>query len=159
MTRAAAFAVAAVLAACARPAPTAAPPRPSPPTVARPTGDLVGFGSADVEVGGERLRVAVADDPDRRARGFVGVEDTGDVDGILFTWGGEVVDVSFHMRGVPIPLDLAVFDGAGRLLGVVPMAVCPPEPCTYDPPGPFAYALETPAGTLRLGAADRLVLP
>lgn len=147
-----------LVSACAAP-PTAVTPTAPVDTSPAPVdvGDLAGFDVADVSVGGRRLKVAVADEPGLRARGFVGVEDLGDLDGILFTWGGEEVDASFHMRGVLLPLDLAVFDGDGRLLGVVRMEPCAADPCTYDPPGPFVSALETPAGRLALRPGDRLV--
>lgn len=156
-------ALALLLSACAAAPSTtsAATPTTGPATPPDPVdvGDLAGFEVADVSVGGRRLRVAVADDAALRARGFVGVEDVGDLDGILFTWEGETIDSSFHMRGVVLPLDLAVFDGDGDLLGVVRMEPCGAGPCTYDPPGPFVSALETPAGRLALRPGDRLVLP
>ncbi len=161
--RVAAVGAALVLVSCSVPSPGTAPvvttvPGPTTGVTAGPeTGDLVGFDVAEITVGTAPLLVAVADDPLLRSSGFIGVDDIGDLDGVLFTWGGEVVEPSFHMRGVPIPLDLAFFGADAALLEVVAMSVCVAEPCTYEAPGPFAYALETPAGTVSFDPGARLV--
>lgn len=162
--RAAAVGAALVLVSCSIPsggtAPvvTAAPGSASGVTAVVETGDLVGFDVTEITVGTTPLLVAVADDPHLRSSGFIGVDDIGDLDGVLFTWGGEVVEPSFHMRGVPIPLDLAFFGADAVLLDVVAMSVCVAEPCAYEPPGPFVYALETPAGTVTFDPGARLEL-
>ncbi|NJD29967.1 MAG: DUF192 domain-containing protein [Chloroflexi bacterium] len=105
------------------------------------------------------LHVAVADTPDARRRGLTGVGDLGSLDGLLFVYPAPT-DTTFHMRGVPIPLDLAFFDAGGRWLATLPMAVCEAEPCpSYRAPGPFRWAVETEAGGLAgLGPGTTLSL-
>lgn len=120
---------------------------------------LRGLPTATVALDGARLNVAVAETADARRRGLMGVDDLGSLDGLLFSYPGPTV-TSFHMRGVPIALDIAFFDAAGRLLAVLPMTVCPADPCpSYEAPGPFRWAIETEAGGLsNLDAETRLSL-
>ncbi len=101
-----------------------------------------------IRLGDTSLFVAVAETTDARRRGLMGVDDLGTLDGLLFTYPGPVV-TTFHMRGVPIPLDIAFFDADGRLLDVVRMAVCTTDSCpSYEAPGPLRWAIETEAGGL-----------
>ena len=77
----------------------------------------------------------------RGTAGFRGAE------GMLFDRGAEVDpgSVFFVMDGVAFPLDIAWFDGAGRLVGTATMPVCPAEPCPrHAAPGPFRWAIEAP---------------
>jgi len=120
---------------------------PSVPAEAIPE-SLRGHTITTVALGGRTLRVAVAETNDARQRGLMGVADLGPLDGLLFAYPAPV-ETSFHMRNVPIPLDIAFFDAEGRLMAVVAMAVCEGEPCpSYPSPGPIRWALETPAGDL-----------
>ncbi len=116
------------------------------------TGDIEGFETALIEVGGEPLVVAIADDSALRSRGLMGVTDFGDLDGMLF-----VYDVStngaFWMRDTLVPLDIAFFAADGSLVKVLTMVPCPPESSDaecerYRPDGPYVAALERPAGTM-----------
>jgi uncharacterized membrane protein (UPF0127 family) len=111
-------------------------------------GDLVGWELTPVSVGQEILLVAVADDPDEMARGLMGVEDFGDVDGMLFAFEEESF-TGFWMKDSPVPLDIAFFDHEGILVDAFTMEPCEADPCpVYMASGPFAWALETPAGLL-----------
>jgi uncharacterized protein len=131
-----------------------------------PTGDpgvpeaLRALPTTTVDLAGRTLRVAVADTTEARRQGLMGIADLGSLDGMLFAYAGPVLN-SFHMRDVPIPLDIAFFDADGRLLAVVAMAVCPADPCpTYEAPAPFRWAIETEAGGLSGLAPDaRLSVP
>lgn len=120
---------------------------PSAPAEAIPE-SLQALSVTTVAIDGRTLRVAVAETNDARQRGLMGVADLGSLDGLLFAYGAPV-ETSFHMRNVPIPLDIAFFDAEGRLMAVVAMAVCESEPCpSYRSPGSFRWALEAPAGNL-----------
>lgn len=111
-------------------------------------GTLRELGTTTVQLGDRELWVAVADTPDARHRGLTGVADLGPLDGLLFVYP-EPVEATFHMLGVPVPLDIAFFDAAGRALAVVRMAVCDTQPCPlYPSPGPIRWALEAEAGGL-----------
>lgn len=114
-------------------------------------GDLNGRGLevASLRVGGRELLVAVADTPAKRSRGLMGVEDLGELDGMLFVWGGDTVQSGFTMRNTLIGLDLILFDREGSYLETLRMVPCTGEPCpVYRPSRPYAYALEVPAGRL-----------
>jgi uncharacterized membrane protein (UPF0127 family) len=117
-------------------------------------GDLQdgGFEIRSIQLGERELTVAVADDPDERARGLMGVDDLGEVDGMLFTWRGEEVNAAFTMRNTLLTLELLVFDQHGTHLETLRMEPCRAEPCpVYQPSTPYTYALEVPAGVVEPG--------
>ena len=112
------------------------------------TGHVAGFAVETVRLGGRSLFVAVADTPDLRSRGLMGVSDLGDLDGMLFVFDSEVA-VDFVMRNTLIPLDIAFFDGDGVEVDRLEMVPCLAEPCPlYGAASQFRYALEMPAGTM-----------
>ena len=94
----------------------------------------------------------------------------GDADGMLFDRGAEVDPRPvFVMDGVAFPLDIAWFDGAGRLVGTATMPVCQAEPCPRTRGRPVRWAVEArrrlrgparrrPAGGRRELAVDRHVV-
>jgi len=117
-------------------------------TVDIDTGDLVGWETAAIDVGGQGLTVAVADDPGERAQGLMGVEHLGDLDGMLFVFSSESLG-GFWMKGTLIPLDIVFFDDDRAFVDMLSMVPCTADPCpSYVPEGPFSWALETPAGSL-----------
>lgn len=123
------------------------------------TGDVVGFAVDTVLLGQRPLLVAVADTPELRSRGLMGVSDLGDLDGMLFVFDAEVT-VAFVMRNTLIPLDIAFFDAEGVEVDRLEMVPCSKEPCRlYGAAAGFRYALEMPAGTMGEAAEpQRLVL-
>ncbi|HKY49369.1 MAG TPA: DUF192 domain-containing protein [Acidimicrobiia bacterium] len=111
-------------------------------------GDLVGWDVAVITVGAQRLMVAIADDPGERAQGLIGVEELGDLDGMLFVFSQEALG-GFWMKGTLIPLDIAFFDDERTFVDTLSMVPCAADPCpSYVPEAPYSWALETPAGTL-----------
>lgn len=120
---------------------------------------LEGFPQTDVLIDGERILVALADTADSRRRGLMGVSDLGEVEGMLFTWGGETVTSGFTMRGTLIELDIGFFAADGELVDHLRMVPCGEEPCpVYRAGRPYAYAVEFPAGTVALGPGSLLVV-
>lgn len=121
--------------------------------------DLRDLPTTTIGLGGRSLYVAVAGTFEARRRGLIGVDDLGALDGLLFEYPAPI-DTAFHMQGVPIPLDIAFFDGAGTLLDVRRMAPCEADPCpSYRAPAPIRWAIETEAGGLAgLGPGTRLSL-
>ncbi len=68
---------------------------------------------------------------------------------MLFTWGGETVASRFTMADTVIPLDIAFFDADGGFVDGFTMTPCDEPPCpSYAAAAPYAYALESAAGTL-----------
>ena len=112
-----------------------------------------------MSLGEQRLLVAVADTPARRAQGLMGVRRLGSLDGMLFVFP-TTRPVSFWMKETLIPLDLFFFDSGGRLLEVVEMTPCTSDPCpSYRSAAPVRWALEVPAGTLAVPPGTQLTLP
>lgn len=111
------------------------------------------------EIGDLELRVAVADTPDSRSRGLMGVDDFGAVDGMVFVFDAPT-DTSFFMKDVLVPLDIAFVGADGTVLAVLTMPLCEAEPCpTYRSPAPFVWAIETPSGGLAgIAPGDRFSL-
>lgn len=131
---------------------------PAPSTVVD-TGDLVDPEVRTIVVDGRPLTVAWADTYATRTRGLMQVEDLGDLDGMLFDLGGTAVH-TFTMRNTLIPLDIVFFDRQGAGVGMLEMTPCRAEPCPgYAIDGPSAYALEVPAGSVRLSADSRFTVP
>jgi uncharacterized membrane protein (UPF0127 family) len=113
------------------------------------TGDLVEATVITVRVDGEPLLVALAATPEARSQGLRAVDDLGDLDGMLFTWGGDTVSSSFTMADTVIPLDIDFFAVDGSHVAGFGMVPCRTADCpSYSAGSPFAYALETPAGRL-----------
>lgn len=112
-----------------------------------------GLTEARLRVGGEDLRVVVADETGERSQGLRRRRDLGPYDGMAFVYS-EPTDTAFTMSTVPVPLEIGFYDGAGRVVSRLRM-----EPCAgtdaecprYRPDGPFRYAIETLAGELPAG--------
>jgi hypothetical protein len=120
-------------------------------------GDLVGWDIAAIDVDGQGLLVAIADDPGERAQGLMGVEHLGDLDGMLFVFSQEALG-GFWMKGTLIPLDIAFFDDDRTFVDMLSMVPCTADPCpSYVPEAPFSWALETPAGALPPLAAGTIL--
>lgn len=131
------------------------------PVAAEPvtTGDVVGFPVERIWLGDRSLLVAVADTPDLRPRGLMGVSDLGDLDGMVFVFEDEVA-AAFTMRNTLIDLDIAFFDDDGLVVDRLEMVPCRTEPCPlYAADSKFRYALEMPAGTMgQVADRERLIL-
>ncbi|MDP6393754.1 MAG: DUF192 domain-containing protein [Arenicellales bacterium] len=111
------------------------------------------------------IMVRVAAEPLARATGFQGVCPDAIRDmAILFIFPRQYFG-SFHMHNVLAPLDIVFADESGQVLAVKTMALYQPGQTspTYEPGGPFVYALEAAAGRLRtlLGGSlgGRLLVP
>jgi uncharacterized membrane protein (UPF0127 family) len=112
---------------------------------------------SEITVGDAGLTVWVADTPEERSRGLMGVESLPSaIDGMLFVFE-EPSARSFHMLETPMPLDIWWFGPDAAVVGSTEMEPCPTEPCpAYPSPGPVSYALETPTGSLELSMGEQL---
>ena len=107
---------------------------------------LPGFATVEILLNGEPLQVAVADTPERRNRGLMGVTSLGDLDGMVFLLP-EPSTSRFWMKDTVIPLDIAFFATDGTLLGVLTMEPCTADPCpTYGIDDPWQWAIEVLSG-------------
>jgi uncharacterized membrane protein (UPF0127 family) len=118
-------------------------------------GPLDGLPVVSVTAGGTELRLALAVD---KARGLSGIDHLGDLDGMLFDYGREVAPAAhpFWMAGVRFPLELAFYDGDGRLVDRVVLDACPDGGAcpTHVAVGPFRWVVEALPGSI--GAGTRL---
>ena len=107
---------------------------------------IPGFGTVEIFLDGKSLLVAVADTPDRRSRGLMGVTDLGGLDGMVFI-SAEPSTSHVWMKDTLIPLEVAFFATDGSLLGIEEMEPCTSDPCpSYGVEQPWQWAIEVPAG-------------
>jgi uncharacterized membrane protein (UPF0127 family) len=100
-------------------------------------------------LGDRSLFVHLADSPDERARGLMGVRDLPDDGGMAFAFGRPST-ATFWMKDTLIPLSIAFVAQDGRIVTLANMAPCRAEPCpTYTARGPYALAVEANAGWFR----------
>ena len=103
-----------------------------------------------VEVGDRNLTLAIADSPELRAQGLMGVTGLGDLDGMFFYWRHDASG-GFWMKDTLIPLDIVWFLEDGSYAGRASMEPCTTDQCpTYDP-GPgidYRFAIEAKPGDL-----------
>ena len=112
------------------------------PTVGTPISSVVLHGSD----GPVRVTVESADTPAERAHGLMGRTSLGTDEGMVFVFDGPT-DGSFWMKDTLIPLSIAFWDEAGRIVGIRDMEPCAEDPCpTYDSPQPYVGALEVDQG-------------
>jgi uncharacterized protein len=118
---------------------------PAPPVAPGATHEVV-FHAAE---GDRSLFVRVADSPDERAQGLMGVRRLAADEGMAFDFGG-ASSASFWMKDTLIPLSIAFVDQGGRIITIEEMAPCPADPCpTYDAREPYTLAVEANAGWFR----------
>lgn len=110
------------------------------------------------------LCVWLADTPARRRQGLMGVTHLGGADGMVFLYEAPT-DSSFWMRGTPMPLSIAFFDGDGAFVSTRDMQPClegPDAECArYGADGSYTTTIELPLGDvarLGIGEGSRLEL-
>jgi uncharacterized membrane protein (UPF0127 family) len=97
--------------------------------------------------GGAELRVRIADDPEERANGLMGVTTLPADEGMVFTFGDTPQDAEFWMRDTPVPLSIAFVDADQRIVTIREMNPCAEDPCrTYGSDAPYVMAIEANAG-------------
>jgi uncharacterized membrane protein (UPF0127 family) len=125
----------------------------APPSTGEATAP-VGFELEEVSLTGadgdqHDVAVWVADTPEERRRGLMGVNDLGDAVGMLFVFDAEGL-AQFYMWQTPMPLDIAFFAADGTFVDSDSMQPClqpPADACLrYTSAEPFLLALELPAG-------------
>ena len=101
-----------------------------------------------VNLDGNELMVAIADTPEARRQGLMGVTDLLDLDGMLFVFDEDTAS-GFWMKDTLIPLDIAFFSVDGAYVDSFVMEPCTTADCpTYFPGGAYRYALEMAAGMM-----------
>jgi uncharacterized membrane protein (UPF0127 family) len=107
------------------------------------------------------LDVRVANTPDERARGLMGVRELADDEGMAFVWD-EPTTGAFWMKDTLIPLAIAFVDVEGRIVTIREMTPCVDDPCpTYSADAPYVMAIEANAdwyGTHGIEVGDTALL-
>jgi uncharacterized membrane protein (UPF0127 family) len=107
------------------------------------------------------LQVEIARTGAQRERGLMGRRSLGAKAGMVFLYS-QPHRGAFWMKNTLIPLDIAFYDGRGRILRILTMQPCRRDPCTvYDPNVAFRGALEVNAGSFRrwgVRPGDRIVV-
>ena len=98
----------------------------------------------------------LADSPDERGRGLMGVTDLGGAVGMAFLFEAPT-NVDFYMFQTPTPLSIAWFDVNGAWVGSADMAPCTDQPADacprYSPGAEYDLAIEVFADA---GGSDAL---
>jgi uncharacterized membrane protein (UPF0127 family) len=93
-----------------------------------------------------KLSVEIADDPEERRRGLMGIERLPADEGMAFVFT-EPVEGTFWMKDTLVPLSIAFVGQDGRIVGIRDMEPCAAEPCPhYGVDEPFVLAIEANLG-------------
>ncbi|MCP9486135.1 MAG: DUF192 domain-containing protein [Gaiellaceae bacterium MAG52_C11] len=116
----------------------------------------VSTGNRQIVLQVERARTTAA-----RAQGLMGRRSLGPRAGMVFEYARPTAG-AFWMKNTLIPLDIAFYDGRGRILRTFTMTPCRTDDCPlYDPEVAFRGALEVNAGSFRrwgVKRGDRIVV-
>ena len=102
--------------------------------------------TAQLEIGGETLRVEIADTDKTRDRGLMGRKSLPDGEGMLFVFE-KSAPLSFWMKNTLIPLSIGFFDSSKTLIRTLEMDPPPKGAASfisYESGAPAQYALEVP---------------
>jgi hypothetical protein len=93
-----------------------------------------------------RVEVSIAETPEAKERGLMGIEQMDEEVGMVFL-EPEPVQQSFWMKDTLIPLSVAFWDPGGKILAILDMEPCREDPCTlYDPGVAWIGAVEVNKG-------------
>jgi uncharacterized membrane protein (UPF0127 family) len=120
--------------------------RPVPnPSLNWPQGNLTVARSGTPELS---LHVQIAETDQARQTGLMGVKAMSDQVGMAFLFNLST-STPFWMKDTLIPLDIAFWDGQGRIVNIITMTPCKADPCyQYQPSTPYIASVEVNAGLL-----------
>jgi hypothetical protein len=152
-----------------------ASPRPSdspaPPAAAPPVSTVVNFDTATLtfvtSTDSIAMPVEIAESADQRAYGLMDRDELHPDAGMIFLYDQmQHQDTGFWMYRTRFPLDIAFFDGAGRIQAVRQMMPCTSTDAAqcvgYAAGVPYFGAVEANRGYFArrgIGVGDRIVLP
>jgi len=101
------------------------------------------------------LRIEIARTAEQRQQGLMNRRSLPANAGMVFQYPSPTRG-GFWMKNTLIPLDIAFYDGTGRVLRTMRMQPCTADPCTiYDPGVAYRAALEVNAGSFRRWGVKR----
>jgi uncharacterized membrane protein (UPF0127 family) len=102
------------------------------------------LGQVEMMIGGTKVTLEVADDPDSRRQGLMFRDSLLQDHGMLFVFPYEAI-YPFWMKNTRIPLSIAFINSAGEIVGISQMQ--PFDTTTMHMPfRPFQYAIEMEQG-------------
>lgn len=104
-------------------------------------GACTGPGSTSAVLGGQKLRLYIADTDEERAAGLSGFDGLASGEAMLFIYP-ESKPRTFVMRKVAFPIDVIFIGDAGTVDAIEPLD--PGESRLVQSPGPSRYVLELP---------------
>ena len=115
------------------------------PSLDLPQGNLIIAGPGGPELS---LHVQIAETAQAQETGLMNVKKMPDQVGMAFLFDPPT-STPFWMKDTLIPLDIAFWDGRGRVVTTFTMAPCKADPChQYDPAAFYVGAVEINAGLL-----------
>jgi uncharacterized membrane protein (UPF0127 family) len=107
------------------------------------------------------VQVTIARTSAERERGLMYRRTLPAKSGMVFVYP-QAVSNGFWMKNTLIPLDIAFYDGRGKIVRILTMQPCRRDPCrVYDPGVSYRAALEVNAGSFRrwgVKAGDRVAV-
>ena len=95
-----------------------------------------------------RLSVQIAGSPAARERGLMNVTHLSDGQGMVFAFPA-ITNMAFWMKDTVIPLDIAFWNAAGRIVDVKRMQPCLRDPCAlYESKTAYIASVEVAGGLL-----------
>jgi uncharacterized membrane protein (UPF0127 family) len=120
------------------------PPSPSPASSLQHSPALI-----ETSHGSVLFNVELAVTDRERSQGLMGRTSLGPQDGMAFLFF-RPTRLGFWMKNTPIPLSVAFFDDAGKILKILDMRPCHQTPCpTYHPGVTYTGALEVNRGAFQ----------
>ncbi len=113
---------------------------------------------ANIDIGGVRLRVQVADTPSLRERGLSGRQSLEPFDGMLFVFDEPS---TLWMKGMLFPLDIIWISSKGQVADLTENAHPDSYPHKFASRSPAEFAVEVPAGFIgqhHISIGDRVSL-
>jgi uncharacterized membrane protein (UPF0127 family) len=110
--------------------------------------DAPARGPAEVVIGGQKVRVTVADTDALREKGLGGHAGLAPDEGMLFVFDADLRP-GFWMKGMRFSIDILWIDRERRIVHIVPDLAPETYPALYAPPVPSRYVLELAAGFVR----------
>jgi uncharacterized membrane protein (UPF0127 family) len=115
----------------------------------------------DGQDGPATFEVRIAETPSARQQGLMAVEELPAGEGMAFLFD-DATDGAFWMKDTLIPLSIAFWDGASRVVAVLDMEPCRSDPCPlYSPGADYVGAVEVNLGALAeagVAAGDEVTL-
>lgn len=109
--------------------------------------------------GKHRVKLEIADTPEKRAQGLMKREELADDAGMLFIWKKALL-TSFWMKDTPLSLDILFID-ENKKINFISKATTPYSHDLITPDKPFLYVLEVKAGFVErngITVGDQVVL-